>query len=49
MIYICLVRVNLTIGKSRWQTNRLKDILVSNSATKAGANLTALPFTSSSS
>ncbi|OAO90564.1 hypothetical protein AXX17_AT5G31530 [Arabidopsis thaliana] len=42
-----LVRVNPTIGKSRWQTNRLEDILVSNSTTKVGANLTALPFTSS--
>ncbi|KAG7603847.1 hypothetical protein ISN45_At05g028830 [Arabidopsis thaliana x Arabidopsis arenosa] len=41
------VRVNPTIGKSRWQTNRLEDILVSNSTTKVGANLTALPFTSS--
>jgi len=41
------VRVYPTIGKSRWQTNRLEDILVSNSTTKAGANLTALPFTSS--
>ncbi|KAG7530148.1 hypothetical protein ISN44_Un109g000090 [Arabidopsis suecica] len=41
------VRVNPTIGKSRFQTNRLEDILVSNTTTKARANLTTLPFTSS--
>jgi len=42
-----LVRLNPTIGKSRWQTDRLEYILVSNTTTKAGANLTVLPFTSS--
>ncbi|KAG7529614.1 Ribonuclease H domain, partial [Arabidopsis suecica] len=42
-----LVRLNPTIGKSRWYTNKLEDILVSNTTTKAGANLSALLSTSS--
>ncbi|KAG7529622.1 hypothetical protein ISN44_Un131g000100 [Arabidopsis suecica] len=46
-IFQIQVQVNPTIGKSRWQNNRLEDIIVSNSTTKARANLTALPFTSS--
>jgi len=41
------VRLNPTIVKFRWQTNKLEDILVSNTTTKVRANLTALSFTSS--